>query len=43
VDIETGNILTYGAEEGFGKRIFIVYDGTHYDGEVSHILFAYSS
>lgn len=33
VDIQTNNAYSYGAENGFDRRVFIIYDGIHYDGE----------
>ncbi|CAN0261687.1 unnamed protein product [Ectocarpus sp. 12 AP-2014] len=31
VDIQTNNAYSYGEEHGFGRRLFIIYDGIHYD------------
>lgn len=31
VDIQTNNAYSYGEEGGFVKRIFVIYDGVHYD------------
>lgn len=33
VDIQTNNAYSYGEDHGFGRRLFIIYDGIHYDGE----------
>lgn len=33
VDIQTNNAYSYGEENGFDRRVFIIYDGIHYDGE----------
>lgn len=35
VDIQTNNAYSYGQELGFDRRIFLIYDGAHYDGEMS--------
>ncbi|CAM9934284.1 unnamed protein product [Ectocarpus fasciculatus] len=31
VDIETSIARTYGAEQHFKRRVFVIFDGTHYD------------
>jgi ubiquitin thioesterase OTU1 len=31
VDIQTGLFLVYGSEKGYDKRVYVVYDGVHYD------------
>jgi ubiquitin thioesterase OTU1 len=31
VDVQTGNLYLYGQEHGFTKRIYVCYDGIHYD------------
>lgn len=33
VDIQTNNAYSYGEADGFDRRVFIIYDGVHYDGE----------
>lgn len=33
VDIQTNNAYSYGEETGLDRRVFIIYDGIHYDGE----------
>lgn len=33
VDIQTNNAYSYGEDNGFDRRVFIIYDGIHYDGE----------
>lgn len=33
VDIQTNNAYSYGTESGFDRRVFIIYDGIHYDGK----------
>lgn len=33
VDIQTNNAYSYGEGQGFDRRIFLIYDGVHYDGE----------
>lgn len=33
VDIQTNNAYSYGEENGFDRRVFIIYDGIHYDGK----------
>lgn len=31
VDIETGNHYVYGQKKGYNRRVYLLYDGTHYD------------
>lgn len=32
VDIQTNNAYSYGEGEGYDRRVFVIYDGVHYDG-----------
>lgn len=36
VDIQTNNAYSYGEGCGFDRRVFIIYDGIHYDGSLVH-------
>ncbi|CAN0530479.1 unnamed protein product, partial [Laminaria digitata] len=31
VDIQTNNAYSYGEERGLDRRVFLIYDGVHYD------------
>jgi ubiquitin thioesterase OTU1 len=36
VDIETNNVYIYGQDEGYPKRVYLLYDGIHYDALASN-------
>jgi hypothetical protein len=38
VDVETNVSLVYGSGAGYDHRIFLIYDGTHYDAVVNDLL-----
>lgn len=33
VDIQTNNAYSYGEADGHDRRVFVIYNGIHYDGK----------
>lgn len=43
VDVQTGKVYTYGTECNYADRVYVLYDGVHYDAIVSALVDASSN